>query len=875
MEGRCAVETWAEFGFSGSSCTAKIKSGAESDVFFCTGTEEVYVFNTQERKLAAILQLPGPVTDLVESHDKQFLYVSCTEGVYCVSKPSVLSRSASSSGDASLAPAELKISSECLVVGEEGVLSLLLLGSVLLLLSQRDTFWILSLYKTTKQAHCGSYEKVSAFSLPAVSAVVQGDTEGRTGVRRRPVLICVHSGDTNASYSSCTSLSEAISSDTHFCLEPLLFKLLFGIDAALAKLPVILCGLPDGRLCFLPMHLPGSRLRVLHSLEQTVMFVGASVVMEMGAGHSQCLVALGEQGRLVLIKTVSGGAEEGCYTAGFIEGCVPGPVVCGLLDKQHLYYSTGADLLSLYLPAGLSWTEDQDRDEETSSKTLAVVQSVSSLNVCRVIALAAPAHRSASDVELLGLSVRGQIQRISFPVETEDTGVPKLPSIHVGCSVRDLLSSIGDVCERASELKAAIKSKNQILKRLNQVLNISFLLIPSANTEEHLSVSEKQIKCSAMIEWSRLLQRDSLNLMCVLHNSSPYTFEQGWTLSITVFPFPHSLTNAGGENSSTSFSFPFHDLQPGETLEVSLPLAAAGDTSFPMRVSCSLIFSLSSLLGEEAALHFSASQSSFISLPLNTLTVDWLHALRLNSPNKKNATSQSNSIPAECIQAFLRSHRTHGCVGRAGAGGESASKAEQERYSASVRVSSHLLRDTLVLKCSDSDPQGPKVAPQNLCLSLLHWLWSEGAGGVMMGHQREKMALSHSVINARGPNGDIVKLTAKEENVREESTGKEESLSAIEVRIESSSLAAVCGLHHAVLHRIQALLHNAPESATSTLQLQSLGLRQAVQRAERLLQEIRQSRLSGAFDVGVSTGQMTRSLLNVYTELRENPLLII
>uniref|UniRef100_A0A665W9U6 FA core complex associated protein 100 n=1 Tax=Echeneis naucrates TaxID=173247 RepID=A0A665W9U6_ECHNA len=776
-------------------------------------------------------------------------------------------RSASSSGDASLAPAELKISSECLVVGEEGVLSLLLLGSVLLLLSQRDTFWILSLYKTTKQAHCGSYEKVSAFSLPAVSAVVQGDTEGRTGVRRRPVLICVHSGDTNASYSSCTSLSEAISSDTHFCLEPLLFKLLFGIDAALAKLPVILCGLPDGRLCFLPMHLPGSRLRVLHSLEQTVMFVGASVVMEMGAGHSQCLVALGEQGRLVLIKTVSGGAEEGCYTAGFIEGCVPGPVVCGLLDKQHLYYSTGADLLSLYLPAGLSWTEDQDRDEETSSKTLAVVQSVSSLNVCRVIALAAPAHRS-----LLGLSVRGQIQRISFPVETEDTGVPKLPSIHVGCSVRDLLSSIGDVCERASELKAAIKSKNQILKRLNQVLNISFLLIPSANTEEHLSVSEKQIKCSAMIEWSRLLQRDSLNLMCVLHNSSPYTFEQGWTLSITVFPFPHSLTNAGGENSSTSFSFPFHDLQPGETLEVSLPLAAAGDTSFPMRVSCSLIFSLSSLLGEEAALHFSASQSSFISLPLNTLTVDWLHALRLNSPNKKNATSQSNSIPAECIQAFLRSHRTHGCVGRAGAGGESASKAEQERYSASVRVSSHLLRDTLVLKCSDSDPQGPKVAPQNLCLSLLHWLWSEGAGGVMMGHQREKMALSHSVINARGPNGDIVKLTAKEVKmcIIQYSFALQEN---------SSSLAAVCGLHHAVLHRIQVQTHTHVCTHTLPRMLLSIIMQLYVfsflLSCQRLLQEIRQSRLSGAFDVGVSTGQMTRSLLNVYTELRENPLLII
>lgn len=292
-------------------------------------------------------------------------------------------------------------------------------------------------------------------------------------------------------------------------------------------------------------------------------------------------------------------------------------------------------------------------------------------------------------------------------------------------------------------LKTDIKSKNQILRHLNQVLNISFLLIASTNTEEeHLPTQEKPIRCRGMTSWSRLLQKDSLNLTCVLDNSSPYVLERGWTLSIAVYPlsFPPS---AGGESSSTNFSFPFHNLHPGETLEVSLPLAAAGDTSFPVSVSCSLIFSLTSLLGEEAA-NLPGLQSGCISLPLNTLTVDWLHALQVNNPiaNHKKATSQTNNT-TDTMEAFLRSRQIR-------CSGESASKPEQ--YSASVRVSSDLLRDTLVLKSSD-------LAPQNMGLSLLEWLLSEGPGGVKMG---DKIALSHSVIHAQGPNGHTVKLTAKE-----------------------------------------------------------------------------------------------------------------
>lgn len=301
-----------------------------------------------------------------------------------------------SSDDASPSPAELKISSESLVVGAHGVSSLLLVGSVLLTLCQTDTSWLLTLYKKPQPAQHNAYEVLSYFTLPLVSPVLEGSTDSKAGLTRRPVLICVHSGDITPPSSSLAA-SDTTSPQAHFYLEPVLFKLLFGVDAALAKSLVILCGLPDGRLCFLPLHLPGSRIRVLHNLEQPIVFVGASVVMETDPKLAKCLIVVGEQGRVVLIRTDKGGPEGGCSLAGFIEGCVTGPVECGCVDKTCLYYSTGSDMLKLNLFEESAGKEGEDEDEKASGTTAAALQSPNSLNVCGVIALAEPTCNTAGE----------------------------------------------------------------------------------------------------------------------------------------------------------------------------------------------------------------------------------------------------------------------------------------------------------------------------------------------------------------------------------------------------------------------------------------------------------------------------------------------
>lgn len=50
---RCYVETWAEFGFIGMSCSPKLVFGSQTDVFLCAGCDEIYVFSTKERKITA------------------------------------------------------------------------------------------------------------------------------------------------------------------------------------------------------------------------------------------------------------------------------------------------------------------------------------------------------------------------------------------------------------------------------------------------------------------------------------------------------------------------------------------------------------------------------------------------------------------------------------------------------------------------------------------------------------------------------------------------------------------------------------------------------------------------------------------------------
>uniref|UniRef100_A0A8C6TNX0 FA core complex associated protein 100 n=1 Tax=Neogobius melanostomus TaxID=47308 RepID=A0A8C6TNX0_9GOBI len=720
MTGRCAVETFAEFDFWATPKTSGITldSGTAAHAFICSGCEEVFVFDLKEKKLT-LLQLQS-VLQAVQG----LLFSSI-----------MLSHLHRFSSTQSSSPTELKVASEDIVIREEGVLCLITVGTVLVTLSRRDPSWIFAVNKPGEQS--GLYETLSSFCLPIIS-------EG--GEERKPVMNYVGLGDSLLSENK---------------LEPTLFKLLFGIDSALIKSPIVLCGFPDGRLCSLSLRLPG--IRVFHSLEEPVVFVGASVVMETDAGgpYARCLVAVGENGRVLTIKTCKGATEEGGTQVSFTEGCVPGPVMSGCADRSGVYLSTGSDLLSLRLTEESSQNDGPELNEKGATNRTIRLQSPISLNVCGISALTKPVFSTTGEVELFCLSDKGQLRRITLPKARVDGESSTRQKAQTGLSVKDLLSAIGDVCERASHLKTSIKSKNHILRCLNQVMNVSFLLLNTPNG------AEQPIRCHAATKWTRLLQKHSLHITCVMENNSPYLLEQGWILNITVCP----LSDISQEQSaSTNYSFPLCSLNPGQKSEVTLPLTAVDDALFPITISCVLVFPLGTLFDEKQLASLLKAQNSMIILPLNSLTVDWLHALQLStSASDKTVATCARTKTSDALRGFLKSK-----------GKERVDKGETKAYSAGVKISSDLLRDTLLSKSSDRERK-----ESNLCVTLLEWLLSEPHREVA-GHPLESRTHS-AVLHGQGPNGSLIN----------------EALAVVEVQVESLSLAAVCGLHHAIIDRVQ------------------------------------------------------------------------
>lgn len=169
---------------------------------------------------------------------------------------------------------------------------------ILVTLSLHKSIWRFDLYE---EPGSRPLHKLACFQVVTLNTSCLNITEKDKSVSSPPVLTCIYpEGSTSVSTHQ---------SDLHPHLEPRLFRLLFGVDASLVSSPVILCGLPDGRICCFPLLVPTlagprgeqrSPLRVLQSLEQPVVFIGTCISGEHGP---QCLVAVGQRGKLLMVRS--------------------------------------------------------------------------------------------------------------------------------------------------------------------------------------------------------------------------------------------------------------------------------------------------------------------------------------------------------------------------------------------------------------------------------------------------------------------------------------------------------------------------------------------------------------------------------------------
>ncbi|XP_061086604.1 Fanconi anemia core complex-associated protein 100 [Conger conger] len=781
---RCSVKSLAEFQAS-SRPAQVIWFGTEPEAVFSNGTSRLFICSSLERGVTETRGFPGAVTQLVGSSDGRGVYALIEhDGVYYTPLPQ-----SPSPGVASSSPGSVRVRSESCVVRDHQVRSFLVTERVLVTVALRGGSWQFGLYEI--QGHPSPcYRRLAELSVPALSdAVARADHQ-----RAPPVLSCVRAQGGGAGAAG-----------GHFLLELVLFRLLFGVDVSLLSSPMILCGLPDGRLCCLPLLLPGGPgvrgqccgVRVLHSLEQPVVFLG---------GGPSCLVGVGRGGALLQVRVGEG--PEGPVLR-FEERRVPGPV---------------------------------DSPPPATQPPL-------SLNVTAVTGLATPTQNPSGAVQLLCVSHKGRLLQVMLPQQTDRCSVPQVSAAQVGQRIRDLLSSISSVADRGSSLESSIQTKRTALRSLNHVLNICSLLRPNQHSGDEGTTRQQPIRCRVAASWVSLL-RDTVLLSCVLENSSTFLLESGWALCLQLAALPHAPHTAGPP--AQTYTFPLKALSQGR-VEVPVALEGEGGLGLPLTVRSWLVYSLQGMLGLRGA---EAAGGDCLSLELDSLTLDWLDCLPLHGPTGPSAgpSAAPSAAPSagsgsgsgsDLVRTFLSSRR----AGRRQAGGVAAGGP----FAVSVRVSSAMLKGIL----------GMDPAPS----SLLAWLLSgpgiersrrgQGSGG----------GQGCATVCARG-----LRLTAREVSVGQVCAGG--PVCAVELRVDSASLRLLCGLHHALLHRLQVLFKEVAMTTEPTLQLHGQQLQQVLLQAEALCEEVRGALAPAALGVAQSESS-THKLIKTYQRLREGLLLAL
>ncbi|XP_051685454.2 Fanconi anemia core complex-associated protein 100 [Oryctolagus cuniculus] len=852
--------------------TARVlRHGAE--VFLCAGSEFVYVYDQEGGLLSAVYQFPGRVWHLELLPLRRALYVLCArEGVYCLplDRPDRSPRRDAADGeDGELPSPVIPVGPDACVLPGAGLCTFAVLDDALVTLEQGPAQWKVRLLERP----CPGQEPRPDAQIGEVELAACAPSAGQPeDPRFLPVLCCVSPPGSGAPRG-------APPAHGGFVLGEALFGLLFGADAALLESAVVLCGLPDGQLCCVVLKAlvtsrsapgdPKALVRILHHLEEPVVFLGAlrtepraRDTAEDGLAaedtHADCLVALGHHGRALAIK--AGWNEAGSLVPQLREYRLPGPALCAACGGGGcLFYSTPSDLCVVDLAQGGSRVDPEW--PEGAPGGLPPLLCPASLNICGSVALRASAGPGGG-TKLLALSAKGRLMACSLGLEAEAPGPARTPRADAGRKIRELLSGIGGVSERVSLLKKALDQRNEALTSLNEAMSVSCALLSGGG-------GARPVSCTTTVAWSRLQLRDVLTATCRLQNDSRFSLDRGWALCVQLLSSCSAL-DLDAAGAAVTYTIPIPRLGPGSRREVTLPLGPSedGELDLPLTVSCALFYSLREVVGgvlspqdplqapllDEGPLAALPEQDG-ICLPLSRCTVDMLQCLRF--PGLPAAAAQAPSLAspsADPVDAFLDSYR-----GPAGKLAGSASLRAQylPPSVASIKVSAELLRAAL-----DNSRTGV-----SLCCATLQWLLAKNAAADSV------RAQALSAVQAVAPGGTAVHLLVREVALTELSPAG--PIQAVEIQVECPCLASMCRVHHAIVGRLQAMVTGQAAQGSSPPDLRMQYLRQIHANHEMLLREVQSLRDQLCTEDEAASSAAARRLLQVYGQLREPSLVLL
>ncbi|KAM6163976.1 Fanconi anemia core complex-associated protein 100 [Rhynchocyon petersi] len=840
--------------------------GLGPEVFVSTGGELVYVYDREARRPSAVYEFPAQVWHLELLAAHRALCVLCARGgVYCVPLPARSRSVDSAEGDGQAdedLPSVVPVGPAACILPDPTLCAFTLLDDTLIAVTQGPATWKMQLF----QPLCPGPDPGPGTQIGEVAFPTGAPPAGPLGelpaTHFLPVLCCVSpptSGDSKA-----------------FTLQGPLFGLLFGADATLLESPVVLCGFPDGQLCCLVLKTlvtsrtapgdPRSLVRILHHLEEPVVFIGAlrtELQAQEAAGaqgllgedsHADCLVALGHEGRTLAIKACRD--EAGSLTPDLQEYRLSGPVLCATCSEDgRVFLSTPSDLCLLDLTQGVDPTDPSQRG-------LPPLLCPTSLGMCGTAALFLSSRASTGDTELLALSTRGRLLACSLPLDPEAACPDRMTAIQAGQRIKDLLSGIGSVSERVFSLKKAVDQRNQALTCLHEALDVSCALLSRQG-------GPKPVVCSTTTAWGRQGLREELMATCRLENRGACSLGPGWAWCIQVLTSSHAfeLDTAG---AATTYTIPVQQLAPGAQREVTLPLSSGehGAPDLPVTISCALFYSLREVVGSALAPPGSEEDPfceacppdllparDGVCLPLGQHTVDLLQCLRFPGLAEPSTQAEHHTAPpTDPVDTFLGTCREQGSEPV----GPAALRAKYLPPSvASVRVSAELLRASL----EDVRAGVP------LCSAALQWLLAEnGAIDVVR-------ARALSSVQGVGPDGVDIQLTVQEVAVTDLCPAG--PIQAVEIQLASTSLANVCRAHHAVIGRIQTMVLEEAARGSSPPDLRLQFLRQIHTNHEALLREVQALRDRLSLEDEASAQTTAEQLLHVYRQLRSPSLVLL
>uniref|UniRef100_A0A6I8P5X1 FA core complex associated protein 100 n=1 Tax=Ornithorhynchus anatinus TaxID=9258 RepID=A0A6I8P5X1_ORNAN len=785
----------------------------ETDVYLAGGTEFVYVYDREGKRLQAVYRFPDQVWHLELLALQRELYVLCARnGIFRLPLDRPTRSGATLPRDSETREAAAGVAAvgpEARVLADPALCAFAVLaadGGGLVTLAPGPATWTLSLFELPLPAP-GPRPPTPAGRV--VFPAAGGDPRKPPAPRSLPVLCCV----SPPGGAGGPRPTEA------------LWGLLSGGSGAAAA---VLCGLPDGRLCRVALPAPpapGDPVRLLHRLEEPVAFVGALRTAGPGGPGLDCVVAVGHGGRVTALRAGEAGVPE------LRDYRLPGPVLCAACGAgSRLYVGTRSDLAAVDLAAGAGGRPPGPGEVGDPPAGLPPVLAPAGLRICGAVTLAVSAGAPEGEVELLALSVEGRLMICRLgPGESggpEETRPARGTVARSGQRIRDLLSGIGNVSERERSLKKAEEQRNRALAGLNEALNVSCALLGGPR-------DPRPIGCTIRAAWT---PPGALAAVCVLHNAGAFGLDRGWTLCVRLVPAARPLD--GGPPGPATYSVPLGPLAPGGRREVTLPLAPdpGRPPALPVTVSCSLFYGLGAGPGPADP----APGREGVCLPLGRHSVDILQCLRFPGP----APAPAPGPAPDPVDAFLGGARAEPLVARSA-----------PPSVATLKVSSRLLRDAL----RDRSP---------LCCGTLRWLLAEnGAADAVR-------TRAVSAVRAAAPDGNDVHLLVREVAVTE--LCPEGPVAAVEIRMESSTLANLCRLHHAVVQRFRVRTASVMDGAgrgPGPPPLRLHPLRQIHSNHEMLLKEVRTLRdHPGRED---DAGAAAERLLRLYGQLRDPSLILL